>query len=148
MFLWEQKFSSAKNWGEGSTFPVVPSRLLHLNFSNTPLAPFSVNIRSSPKSFERVGFFALTKPVATLKSCCLLIHLQDSVLYLFQQTAVWLIGSSNFFNNCILTTFLIFFLEFTVVQTKEFFGYFVVNFLIADAMLKYLPCMSTSFLQK
>ena len=83
MFLWELKFSSAKNWGEGSTFPVVPSRLLHLNFSNTPLAHFSVNIRSSPKSFERVGFFALTKPAATLKSCCLLMHLQDSVLYLF-----------------------------------------------------------------
>ena len=35
-----------------------------------------------------------------------------------------------------------------MVQTKEFFGYFVVNFLIADAMLKSLTCMSTSFLQK
>ena len=25
----KKNFSSAKNWGEGSTFPVIPLRLLH-----------------------------------------------------------------------------------------------------------------------
>ena len=58
MFLWKLNFSSAKNWGEGSSILVAPLRLFHLSFSNTPQAHFSVNTGSLPKSIKSVGLFA------------------------------------------------------------------------------------------
>ena len=58
MFLRKLNFSSAKNWGEGSSVPVAPLRLFHLSFSNTPQAHFLVNTRSLPKSIKSVGPFA------------------------------------------------------------------------------------------
>ena len=68
MFLLKVNFSSAKNWREGSTFPVISLRLLHVSFSNTLLAHLSVNTRSSPYSFKRFGLFAVTFSVAILMS--------------------------------------------------------------------------------
>ena len=44
--LLKKNFSSAKHWGEGSSFPVVPLCLLHVSFPNTPLSHISGNTRS------------------------------------------------------------------------------------------------------
>ena len=73
MFLLKVNFSSAKNWREGSTFPVISLRLLHVSFSNTLLAHLSVNTRSPPYSFKRFGLFTVTFSVAILMSWHLLM---------------------------------------------------------------------------
>ena len=62
-----------KNWVEGSTFPVVPLRLLRVSFSNTPLAHLSIYTRSPLYSFKRFRLFALITPVAILISWHLLM---------------------------------------------------------------------------
>ena len=80
MFPWKVNFFSAKNWREGTTFPVLPLRLLHISFSNTPLANLSVNTRSPPYSFKRFGLFALTITVAIIMSWRLLIILSGWLL--------------------------------------------------------------------
>ena len=48
MFLWKVNFSSAKNCGEGFTYPTVPLLLLTGRFSNTHFSHLSVKIRSPP----------------------------------------------------------------------------------------------------
>ena len=80
MFPWKMNFSSAKNWREGTTFPVLPLRLLHVSFSNTPLANLSVNTRSPPYSFKKFGLFALIIPFAIIMSWHLLIILPGWLL--------------------------------------------------------------------
>ena len=108
MFLWKVNFSLAKNWWEGSTFPVVPLCLLHVFFSNTPLTHLSVNTRSPPYSFKRLGLFALTTPVTILMSyACWWFpspsRSQRNVFNFFYHTRVCQVGSSNSLDNGLVT---------------------------------------------
>ena len=51
-------FSSAKNWAEGSTFPVIAFRLTPSTDFKTPLAQLPVNIIQPPNSKRLFGSFA------------------------------------------------------------------------------------------
>ena len=150
MFLWKVNFPLAKNWGEGSTFQVVPLRLLHVSFSNSPLAYISVNIRSPPYSFKRFGLFALTNHVAILMS---LLMIPPEILAPNAMSLTFFsIPESNRLGLLILLITVqspslhFFFQVLTVVLIKEYFGYLVVNFLIAEAVSKSFAYRPTSFL--
>ena len=70
---WNVNFSSARNWGDGSTFPVVPLRFVHSIFVSTCLAHWSVKFKGPPYSSKAFGSFALMTPFATLRICFLFI---------------------------------------------------------------------------
>ena len=145
-------FSSAKNWGEGSTFPVVPLRLFRVSFSNTPLAHLSVNTRWPPYSFKRFGLFTLTTPVAMLTSWRLLMTPPVILVPNAMSLTFFSIPESNRLGLAILlitvqSPSLHFFVQvLTVVLIKEYFGFLVVNFLIAEAVPKSFVYRPTSFL--
>ena len=54
--------SSAKNWGDASTLPVVLLRLLHFSCFSTSLAQRSVRSKLPLNSFNASGLFTLTTP--------------------------------------------------------------------------------------
>ena len=135
-----------------STFPVVPLRLLHVGFSNTALAHLSFNTRSPPYSFKIFGLFALTTPVAILMTWHLLMTLPAILVPSAVSLAFFSIPESNRLSLPILLTTVqspslhFFFQMLTVVLTKEYFRYIVVNFLIVQAVSNPLAYSPACFL--
>ena len=151
MFLWKVNFSSAKSWGEGSTFPVISLRLLHVSFSNTALAYLSVNTRSPPYYFKRYGLFALTTPVAILMSWRLLMTPPAILVPKAMSLTFFSIQESNRLGLPILLVTVrspslhFFFQGLTAVLIKKYFWYLVLIFLMAEAVPKSLTYRQSKF---
>ena len=138
--------------GKGSTFPVLPLRLLHVSFPNTPLAHLLVNTTTSPPySFKRFRLFALTTLVVILMRYLLMTHPAILVPNAMSLTFFSIPESNRLDLPVLLITVQLpslhfFFQVLTVVLTKEYFGYLIRNFLIAEAVSKSLAYGPTSFL--
>ena len=152
MFLWKVNLSLAKILGGRNTFPVVPLRLLHVSFSNTPLAHLSVNTRLPRYYFKRSRLFALTTNVAILMRWRLLMTPQAILVPNARLLTLFSIPESNRLGLPSLLIMVqspslhLFSQLLTVVLIREYFGYLVVNVLIANAEPKSLTYRPTSFL--
>ena len=151
MFLWKVNFSSAKNWGEGSTFPVIYLPLLHVSFYNTALAYLSVNTRPPPYYFKRFGLFALPTPVAILMSWRLLMTPPAILVPKAMSLTFFSIQESNRLGLPMLLVTVrspslhFFFQGLTAVLIKKYFWYLVLIFLMTEAVPKSLTYRPGNF---